>query len=473
MGGVLSSSNITPLPSTTFDYCGNCNSEWSDSTAYAIYANARMGNPYQSAFLIHTHGIDTQLNSKLGTALHFAALEGDLQVGRLLLAHSAKVNARSQDNSTPLHCAVRNEHHLFASILLAKHAEVDLKDNEQCTPLYRAVENGDYKNIVILIRYGANIHEKCKNGQTPLELAKSWESKNPEKYSILMAPFRGRLQEYLDMGKLQKEIKSQAKVIKDADKKYIKQMDEYESEIIQINKKHFKEMLEVGKTNKKLEDKITMFEHQVKRLEEQVETLKAGAATKALDIILEEMKSQRKFAEFVQDNLMENSAELDQYVKKLDDRIVNTISTHAETDYKDWNIAQHLKETSKNLEPNYAKLKLEAFLIRDYHQNNDNEESHEINGNENIVEMGKDKTIAMIKRIRPLFPDRDNDEIFRNLKTIQEQNGTLKNLSADEIVSKISEIKADIGKLQTLKSKQYFSNYFLLSFCRRRMLHLF
>ena len=33
-----------------------------------------------------------------------------------------------------------------------------------------------------------------------------------------MAPFRGRLQEYLDMGKLKNEIKSQGKTIKDADK---------------------------------------------------------------------------------------------------------------------------------------------------------------------------------------------------------------------------------------------------------------
>ena len=128
---------------------------------------------------------------------------------------------------------------------------------------------------------------------------------------------------------------------------------------------------------------------------------------------------------------------------------MNTLKTHAGTDFKDWDITQYLKETAKNLEPNYAKLKLEAFVIRDNSQSNDTEEPTEVNENKTKDEMGKDKTIAMIKRIRPLFPERDNDEIFRNLKTIREQNGnSLKNLTADEIVSKISEIKADIGKLE-------------------------
>ena len=215
MGGVLSSSNITPLPSTIIDTSGNCNFKRSDPPAYALYLSAKIGNPHQFSWLIKIFGIDSQDKSKLGTALHFAALEGDLQVGRFLLTCSAKVNVRSQDNSTPLHYAVRNKHHLFASLLLAKQAEVDLKDNEQCTPLYRAVENGHYENIVILIRYGANIHEKCKNGQTPLELAESWASKNQEKHSILIPPFRTRLLEYQEMAKLRDEIESQMKARKD------------------------------------------------------------------------------------------------------------------------------------------------------------------------------------------------------------------------------------------------------------------
>ena len=456
MGGVLSSSNITPLPSTILDTCINSPKlEWSDSAAYAIYLNARLFNPHQFSWLIKTFGIDSQAKSKIGTALHLAAIEGDLQVGRILIKHSAKLNIFSEDSSTPLHCAVRKKHYPFVCLLLAKCAEVDLKDNEQCTPLYRAVENGDSKMVTLLIEYGANIHEKCKNDQTPLELAELWESKN---HYSLMAPFRSRLQEYQEIAKLRSENKIHVKALTDATKNHVKAMDKAEKERLEINKMHFIEMSELENTNKNLERKIA-------KLEEQIESFKIGAATKELDIIIDGMKSHRKFAEFVQDNLMENSTELDQYVKDLNDKIVNTLKMSADTDYNNWNITyDHLRETAKNLEPNYAKLKLEAFLIRDNSQSNNNEEPNEVNGNEYKVEMGKDKTIAMIKRIRPLFPDRDNDEIFRNLKTIQEQNGnSLKNLSADEIVSKISEIKADIGKLQTLKSKQYFSNYFLLS----------
>jgi len=60
---------------------------------------------------------------------------GRLEVARLLLEHSADVNARDDDGWTPLHFAAYNDHVDVAELLLRHGADAGARDNEGLTPL--------------------------------------------------------------------------------------------------------------------------------------------------------------------------------------------------------------------------------------------------------------------------------------------------------------------------------------------------
>ena len=103
------------------------------------------------------------------------------------------------------------------------------------------------------------------------------------------------------------------------------------------------------------------------------------------------------------------------------------------TDLKDFNV--------KVTDLNYDKLKLDAF----YHNATmDMEELQKIyktpeyHANCNIDV--REKSVDIIKKIRTMFPNRTDEEIFKDIKDVKEKNGnTLKNISADHIVDQIIE----------------------------------
>jgi ankyrin repeat protein len=72
-------------------------------------------------------------------------------VVELLLAHGAKVNAKTNEGVTPLHYAARNGNKDKVKLLLAKDAKINAKDIMDETPLYNAAETG-HKDVVELLR---------------------------------------------------------------------------------------------------------------------------------------------------------------------------------------------------------------------------------------------------------------------------------------------------------------------------------
>jgi ankyrin repeat protein len=74
------------------------------------------------------------------TPLMFAAREGDLESGRLLVAAGADVNATCGDGKDALSLAIFDGHYEFASFLVDQHAKVNQADVQGFTPLFWAVD---------------------------------------------------------------------------------------------------------------------------------------------------------------------------------------------------------------------------------------------------------------------------------------------------------------------------------------------
>ena len=112
------------------------------------------------------------------TALHLAALEGQTQIVRLLLANKAQVNARGLREETPLHMAMYNGHREVAELLLASQADVNAQNTAGETPLHLAARKG-YRDLVeLLVSQNADPGALDKSGRTPKAAAaekEHWE----------------------------------------------------------------------------------------------------------------------------------------------------------------------------------------------------------------------------------------------------------------------------------------------------------
>ncbi len=165
-----------------------------------------------------------KVNEKTGTfqfsPLHRVAIVGYkanfvscLDIGELLVAHGADVNAKDKHSDTPLHWAARLDHQeiveflvecganvnilnqagssaLFDAVqfqrrhivecLLSHEVEVNLTDDQNMTPLLRAFQRvGNDEVVKLLVAYGANVNIRgCQQESTPIHLAVAQDNKN-------------------------------------------------------------------------------------------------------------------------------------------------------------------------------------------------------------------------------------------------------------------------------------------------------
>lgn len=108
------------------------------------------------------------------TALHFAAMDGDVSSVGLLLDHGATVNKPGPDDTTPLHFAAAGGHIEVVLLLLSRGADVHaatkgyvgpIKFDGGRTPLHSALcgkKSGSAECVEALLANGANIDAKTK-----------------------------------------------------------------------------------------------------------------------------------------------------------------------------------------------------------------------------------------------------------------------------------------------------------------------
>ena len=107
--------------------------------------------------------------------IHTAVKSGNLAKVKSLLANNPDlIDARDEDNLTPLLWAAFKGHKEIVEFLIVNGAQVNVKSREAgVTPLHAPAYTGREDIAGLLIENGANVNAKNKDGETPLFMAAS------------------------------------------------------------------------------------------------------------------------------------------------------------------------------------------------------------------------------------------------------------------------------------------------------------
>ena len=107
-----------------------------------------------------------------GTAMHYLAWEGMVDVMSFLLEKGWDIEATNFAGGTPLGHAVINNQVEAAEFLIDQGANVNVRYNQDTSYLHKAVQNANFQMVELLLGAGADVDVRTRNGQTPLDLAK-------------------------------------------------------------------------------------------------------------------------------------------------------------------------------------------------------------------------------------------------------------------------------------------------------------
>ena len=154
-----------------------------------LFHEAVLSNNIEVVRLLLSLGMDIEAtNIKGNTVLHEAVLNNNnIEVVRLLLSLGMDIEATNIGGHTALHCAVisrsyfdypsydENEHEpgdMF-DLLLTHGADLEAKDNNDATPLYLAAGGQAACVVGLLLNQGADVTAVTHDGWTPLHAAAS------------------------------------------------------------------------------------------------------------------------------------------------------------------------------------------------------------------------------------------------------------------------------------------------------------
>ena len=157
------------------------------AAATAEVADAAMRGDHVELRALLEHGADVNAAQGDGmTALHWAAVNADLDVARWLVYAGANVHATTRLNAiTPLWLAAQSSDALLVRLLLDNKAEPDAATMAGVTPLMIASASGNPGAVSLLIEHGADPNAKENTyGQTPLIFAAAYN--RPDAIAVLL-----------------------------------------------------------------------------------------------------------------------------------------------------------------------------------------------------------------------------------------------------------------------------------------------
>jgi hypothetical protein len=122
------------------------------------------------------------LNTAGESALMIAALTGNLELARIMVAKDADIN---KTGWTALHYAASKGHTDVISFLLENHAYIDAASPNGTTPLMMASRYGSTESVKLLLDQGADASLKNMQGLTALQFAQT--GVRPDAISLLGA----------------------------------------------------------------------------------------------------------------------------------------------------------------------------------------------------------------------------------------------------------------------------------------------
>ncbi len=102
------------------------------------------------------------------TALHHAAISGEIKVAKLLLERGADINQRDLKGSTPLYLAAENNQSEMVSMLLDRKADASIEGRTEVTPLAAAAYNGSDKIVAALLAHGVDAKAPDRTGKAAI-----------------------------------------------------------------------------------------------------------------------------------------------------------------------------------------------------------------------------------------------------------------------------------------------------------------
>ncbi|MFL9999935.1 ankyrin repeat domain-containing protein [Paraburkholderia dipogonis] len=134
---------------------------------------AREKSDKVGAALVANPKTNIEIQDKAGeNAMMMASLNGDLDFVNLLIAKDAEVNKKGW---APLHYAAANGHDDVVKVLLDHSAYVDAGSPNGTTPLMMAARGGHVSTVKLLLDNGADLTVKNQIGMTALDFAKTYK----------------------------------------------------------------------------------------------------------------------------------------------------------------------------------------------------------------------------------------------------------------------------------------------------------
>jgi ankyrin repeat protein len=136
---------------------------------YPLVLAIRQPSPAVLDLLLRSKGLRAEVrNAKDESPLMLASLAGMVDVCKRLIALDADVN---KTGWTPLHYAASGGHIEAIKLLLSHSAYIDAESPNQTTPLMMAAMYGNSQSVELLLAEGADASLKNQKGMTALDFA--------------------------------------------------------------------------------------------------------------------------------------------------------------------------------------------------------------------------------------------------------------------------------------------------------------